>query len=248
MMMRTPLPPTASNHWCHAWLAACVAGFLATACVDPPDPAGEGPIVPAFATVGVDNRDFLIPPPGFPERDDAFVTETSRGKSKIKRTTSGAVADATLKDQVPGHVLVYTTFSWNYPQYCVEGENRLPEPGPCRGNGPTDPRDGLIPEALLGVDTWANAIVGETGKVSFHVDLTHDMPMWSSPINGSPGLVNPEGAVFHTYVLDKGPLAPAGPLRDAQLFTLFGGCQGPPAFGPLPCVGVAIAQHLPNGG
>lgn len=73
-----------------------------------------------------------------------------------------------------------------------------------------------------------------------------DAPLWSSPLNGGPGLLNPEEAEIYVFIQDKDPLAPEGPLRDAQLNTLFGGCQGPPAFGFLPCRGVALAQHLPQ--
>jgi hypothetical protein len=187
----------------------------------------------------------LLPPPGYPVLDDAYVTETTRGWSRLKRTASRATADATLKDQTPGHVLVYSTILLNYPEYCVEGDDRMPEPGPCRANGPADPRDGLIPETLLSADSWASTQVDSNGKASFRVDLTNDEPTWSSPFNGGPGLVNPAGAVIFVYIMDKGPLAPAGPLREAQTLTLYGGCQGPPAFGPLPCEGVGVAQHLP---
>ena len=146
----------------------------------------------------------------------------------------------------PGDVLVYSTLVFNYPAYCEEGEDRLPEPGPCRGNGPADPRDGAIPEVQLSVSSWASAIVDANGKATFDVDLADAVPTWTSPVNGGPGLLNPEGAVIFVYVLDKGPLAAEGPLRDAQTNTMFGGCRGPPANGPLPCHAVALAQHLPT--
>lgn len=193
----------------------------------------------------VDNQRLLVPPPGYPALDNVTVTEWGRGKSKLMRSSDGATAYLEVKDQVPGHVLVYSTILFNYPEHCVEGEDRLPEPGPCRGNGPLDPRDGLIPEALLSADAWAYAIVGANGKATFRVDLTNDTPTWNSPVNGGPGLVNPLGAVIYTHVMDKGALVPEGPLRGAQVNSPYGGCQGPPAFGPLPCEGVALAQHLP---
>lgn len=217
-------------------------------CGTAPDGDALFPTLPSPSrSLAVDNETILVPPTGYPVLDDVRVTERGRGKSRLKRSADGATADLKLKDQAPGDVLVYATIIFNYPGFCVEGEDRLPEPGPCRANGPLDPRDGAIPEVQLSADAWAYAVADHVGMATFHVDLVHDAPTWSSSLNGGPGLLDPEGAAVYVYVQDKGPLAPEGPLRDAQVNTLFGGCQGPPAFGPLSCRGVALAQHLPPG-
>jgi hypothetical protein len=206
--------------------------------------AESGPLGPeGVSAPTVDTRTILVPPPAFPARDDAFVTQTGDGESTLTRSQDGARAEAELRSQEPGHALFYVTITFNYPEHCREGENRLPEPGPCRGNGPADPRDGLSPEVQVSADVWASALASPAGVASFQVDLSHDIPI--QKINDGPGIVNPEGAVIDVYVMDKGPLAPEGPLRGAQMNSLYGGCQGPPAFGPLPCRGVAIVQHLP---
>lgn len=194
----------------------------------------------------VDSRPILVPPTGYPIRDDAFVTQVGDGESTLRRSAAGATASARLGSQTPGHALVYFALIFNFPEHCVEGEDRLPEPGPCRGNGPADPRDGGIPEVQVSADVWASTVVGSDGTARFEVDLTRDTPLAKINPNG-PGLVNPEGAVIDVYVMDKGPLAPEGALRGAQMNSLYGGCQGPPAFGELPCRGVAIVQHLPPG-
>lgn len=214
-----------------------LTAFLCTAACD------SDPLAPAPAD-SVDTRTILIPPPGYPVLDQAFVTEVGAGTSTIVRSTNGATATVQLENQTPGHALVMATIIFNFPEHCVEGEDRLPEPGPCRGNGPTDPRDGAIPAVRISADAWTSVVVEADGRATFDVDLTADTPV--GPVNGGPGLVNPEGAVIFTYVVDKGPLVAEGPLRGAQLNSLYGGCQGPPAMGTLPCEGVAIAQHLPG--
>lgn len=192
----------------------------------------------------VDTRTILIPPPGYPVLDQAFVTQVGSGTSTITRSSERATAAVLLESQTPGHVLVLATIIFNFPEHCVEGEDRLPEPGPCRGNGPTDPRDGAIPAVRISADAWQSVVVGADGRASFEVDLVGDTPV--GPVNDGPGLLNPEGAVIFTYVMDKGPLVDEGPLRGAQLNSLYGGCQGPPAMGTLSCAGAAIAQHLPK--
>lgn len=205
---------------------------------------GQGDWILEPDPVTVDSATILVPPAGYPFRDDAFVTQEGNGYSKLTRSEDGATAEALLLNQTPGHVLVYSTVTFNHPEHCVEGEDRLPVPGPCRGNGPLDQRDGGIAEVMLSVEVWASAVVGQDGIVRFEVDLTHDMALQHA--NQGPGVINPEGAVVYMWVLDKGPLAPDGPLRPVQTNTLFGGCQGPPANGPLPCAGAAIVQHLPE--
>ena len=197
------------------------------------------------AAVAVDNLPLLLPPAGFPVLDHVMVTATTRGRSKIKRRSDGAEATVKLKDLTPGHVLVLATIVFNHPEHCVEGEDRLPTPGPCTANGPADPRDGGIPEVGFSADAWAHTTVDDNGTARFNVDFGEAAPTWSSPANTGSGIENPEGAVVVVYVQDKGPLAEAGPLREAQVRTLFGGCGGPPAFGPLTCTGVGVAQHLP---
>lgn len=193
--------------------------------------------------VAVDSLAFLVPPLTFPVSDQAIVTQAGNGFSRLIRSPDEPKATARLSNQTPGNVLVYTTITFNHPEYCREGEDRMPRPGPCRGNGPTDPRDGLIPEVQISADVWASVVVGEDGVADFAIDFASAVPLQS--INGGPGIVNPEGAVVFSYVLDKGPVVAEGPLRGVQLNTAYGGCQGPPAFGTLPCRGVAVAQHLP---
>lgn len=200
------------------------------------------------ATVGperpiVDTRTVLVPPPGYPVRDDAVVSQRGTGTSTLIRESDGATLEVTLRDQTPGHVLVLFTLAFNHPEYCVEGEDRLPEPGPCRGNGPLDPRDGGIPAVQVAADAWSSVVVGADGRATFTVDFGADTPIQN--VNGA-GLLAPLNAVVFSYVLDKGPLVAEGPLRGAQTGSMYGGCQGPPALGPLPCQGVAVAQHLPD--
>jgi hypothetical protein len=96
------------------------------------------------------------------------------------------------------------------------------------------------------VDAWASSLVGRTRKSSFSVNLSADEPLQQLAPGGL-GLVNPLGAVISIGVMDKGPLAPERPLREAQMNTVWGGCEGPPPFGPLACRMVAVAQHLPPG-
>ena len=219
-------------------LTACTADPAVVA--QPAAPAGKA--LPAQATV-VDMKDVLIPPPGFPVRDDAYITEVGKGFSKLTRRTDGATVDVQVMDQPAGHVQVFYTVIFNYPEYCREPDDRFPETSPCSANGAADRRDGLIPEVQFSIETWAYDVVGRNGKSTFRVDLSNDAPLEN--FAGGPGLVNPRGAVIGTGVMDKGPLAPEGPLREMQTQTLFGGCQGPPAFGPLPCKLVEAALHQP---
>lgn len=229
-------------------LPTALALLLGTGCVSGNSepvtgPPAAGPQLSTAAATVVDIQDILVPPPGFPQSDLPFV-ETAQGRSRVKRSADGAAADAVVKDQIPGHVQVYYTVIFNYPEYCQEPDDRFPETSPCTANGPIDRRDGLIPEVQFSVDVWTSTVVGENRKSTFTVDLSGDTPLQRLVADG-PGLVNPLGAVIDVGVLDKGLLASAGPLREAQLNTLYGGCQGPPSFGPLSCHFVAGAQHLP---
>lgn len=209
--------------------------LLPTACGSEALPGPPDPVV--------DARGILVPPADYPRSDAAVVTESGPGTSTIVRTAEGATAELALEAQTPGNVLVYGTIIFNHPEYCVEGEDRLPEPGPCRGNGPLDPRDGSIPEVQVSADAWASLVVGADGRATFDIDLSHAVPL--QRINDGPGLTEPQGAVIFVWVMDKGPAVEEGPLRAAQMNSMYGGCQGPPAMGELPCRGVAVVQHLP---
>lgn len=218
-------------------LAACDADPLAVA-----QPAPELDTA-SDKTTAVEKQSLWIPPPGWPVLDNAYVTEPAEGHSRLKRRTVGATIDVEVKNQTPGHVQMAYSVIFNHPEFCREPDDRMPDPSPCSANGAADRRDGLIPEVRFSVDTWAHTVVGKNRKTMFRVDFGRDTPI--ERFSGGPGLVNPEGALIGIGVMDKGPLAPEGPLRTVQTSTLFGGCQGPPAFGPLPCKLVAVAQHHP---
>lgn len=195
------------------------------------------------AEVAKDVQAILVPPADFPAADTAVVAEVGPGASTMTRTTGGVTAEARITGQNPGHVMVYGTFTFNYPEHCRAGENRLPVPGPCRGNGPMDPRDGAIPAVRFSADAWASTVVGADGVAVLAMDSSIDEPV--EAINGGPGIENPVGAVIYVSILDKGAAITSGPLTAPQRDSFYGGCQGPPANGSLPCRMVAIVQHLP---
>ncbi len=190
-----------------------------------------------------DTQSILVPPPAFPASDSAQVQDVGQGSSSLTRSADQMTATAVLEGQAPGNVLVYSTITFNFPEFCVEGDPRLPVAGPCRGNGPTDPRDAAIPDVRFSADTWASVVVDDQGEAEFAIDFVADAPI--ERINGGPGIVNPAGAVVFVSILDKGAPIAGGPLAGAQTGSFYGGCQGPPANGPLPCRMVALVQHLP---
>lgn len=202
------------------------------------------PIPGVAADPPINIQPVLIPPPTFPLFDDDFITEEGEGYSILlrKRPKNEAHNMVKVRNITPGHVYVFSAVVFNHPEFCVEGEDRFPEAGPCKANGPSDRRDGAIPEVEFWVATFPGK-VSKNGHVRFAIDLGEDTP---SEVIVGPGLTNPLGAVISNGVMDKGPELPEGdPLRWAQFHTLKGGCQGPPSFGPLPCSWVHVAQHLP---
>ena len=180
--------------------------------------------------------------PGCPE----IARDRARGQDVLIRRRGTAINYVRVAENVtPGNVYVYAMTPFNNPEHCAFKEDRfLGVPYPCRANGPLDRLDGLDPATGFYVGTYGGH-VAEKRQVRFRVDAVRDTP--TEVIVGS-GVTNPAGMMFYGGVMDKGPALPEGhPLRWAQFNTLKGGCQGPPAFGPLPCRWAHISAHAPYG-
>ncbi len=186
----------------------------------------------------------LVPPACFPACPQ-IARERARGRDILIRRRATAINEVQLSENItPGNVYVYAMTPFDHPEHCRFVEDRfLGIPYPCRSNGPLDRLDGLDPATGFYVGTYGGK-VAEQDRISFRIDVVHDTP--TEVIFGSP-VTNPAGMMFYAGVMEKGPVLPEGhPLRRAQLNTLLGGCQGPPAFGPLPCRWVHVAAHAPR--
>lgn len=186
----------------------------------------------------------LVPSPCFPGCPD-IARDRTRGRDVLVRRQGTAINQVRVVDNItPGNVYVYVMSPFNHPEHCEYTEDRfLGVPYPCRANGPLDRLDGLDPATGFYVGTYGGH-VARKARVHFRVDAVRDMP--TEVIVGA-GVTNAAGMMFYGGVMDKGPALPEGhPLRWAQFNTLKGGCQGPPAFGPLPCQWVHISAHAPR--
>lgn len=247
---------------CRIAVLALVA-MLATACnadLSGPDvdPAEETPEWAMFAADGEAasswdgtprrrvsiQRYALVPPQCFPGCPD-IARDRARGRDVLIRRRGTAINYVRVVENVtPGNVYVYVMSPFNNPEHCEFTEDRfLGVPYPCRANGPLDRLDGLDPATGFYVGTYGGH-VARKARVRFRVDVVRDAP--TEVIVGS-GVTNAAGMMFYGGVMDKGPALPEGhPLHWAQFNTLKGGCQGPPAFGPLPCQWVHISAHAPR--
>jgi len=186
----------------------------------------------------------LVPPACFPACPD-IASEQARGRDILVRGRGTAINHVYLNENVtPGNVYVYAVTPFNSPEHCEFIEDRfLGVPYPCRANGPLDRLDGLDPRTGFYVATYAGR-EAKNHQVGFRIDVVHDTP--TEVLVGS-GVTNVAGMMFYAGVMDKGAALPEEhPLYWAQRNTLKGGCQGPPAFGPLPCRWVHMAAHAPR--
>lgn len=238
-----------------------LAAGVAAACADSPvaptpdlDPTADPSATALSPTggkpqLGLDRpvsiqRYALVPPNCFPVCP-AVATDRARGLDILVRRRTTAINHVSVAENItPGNVYVYVMTPYDRPEHCVYVEDRfLGVPYPCRANGPLDRLDGLDPNTGFYVATYGG-VVARGNRVRFRVDVVGDDP--TEVIFGS-AVTNPLGMMFYSGVMDKGPELPEGhPLREAQRTTLMGGCQGPPAFGPLPCGWVHIAAHAPT--
>lgn len=241
------MPATCSPFRAVQWLAIVVCAVASLALLGGCRGRGvTGPSVPlagAIGTGGSAAHELPAPAPvaiapvysvtaDWPAAGSTITGAIPASSWRTVREPSRILSRLRISGLAPGHVYNVHFVFFNYPEFCTFGSTQYSPPAACGAFGPTDPRDGGIPETGFSVVNYPGVRVGPSGAVVFEHKLGEDPP--SEVITGA-GLTNPLGAQVFANVVDKGPELPAGPLRDLQYNTLRGGCTGPPFFGPYPC-------------